>query len=72
MRKMGLKEALAKLIYSDQIFKQAIFCRGPSEIKKSYRLYLALSISIPVFELRIKKGDSFRQEFQFLLNQYLN
>ena len=72
MRKIGLKRALTRLIHTKGIFGQIHFYCNAREVKKNYIFSLNLLNSIPVFELRIKKGYKFKQEFQSLLYRYMD
>lgn len=71
MRKMDIKEILARLMYNEEPFRQFSFYNNRGGIKNCYVFFWALFKNIPVFELQIKKDLTFKQEFYSLLYRYV-
>ena len=70
IKKIGYKEALEELLYSDNPFQQIGFFDNKSGIKGFYLFSENMIRQIPVFKLYIKKHEGFKKEFKNLLSIY--
>ena len=71
IRKLDCKESLARLIYGDSPFKYFDFIDNKSGIRNFYLFARNLLKDIPSFELNIKKGKDFKEEFNVMINRVL-
>jgi len=70
LRKLEFKEALSMLIYIDHSFQQCGLWDNKIGIKECYLFFYDLLKSIPAFQLNIKKGRKFKEDFLVLLNKH--
>jgi len=68
--RIGYKEALAELLYSDSPFQQLRFLDSKSGIKGFYTFSENMLKHVPVFKLRIRKHEYFKNEFTRLIEDY--
>jgi hypothetical protein len=61
------KEALAHLVYCDWDFQQKRCLDNAEGIKSFYLFAQKLLTAVPAFELQVKKGGRFADEFAALL-----
>lgn len=71
MKKLNYKESLAMLIYGERTFQQIGFFDNKTGIRNFYLFSQDLVHDIPVFELKIKKSNKFKEEFYTLLKHHL-
>lgn len=67
MRKMSFKEAMAGLMYGDWPFQQFGCYDNKVGIIQFYSFSIGLIKAVPFYELKIKKTNRFKKEFQNLL-----
>ena len=71
MRRLAYKEALKRLLYGDIPFHQLVGIDNKTAIRNFYVFSQSFVKEVPIFELKIKKGKEFKEQFNRLSVRYL-
>ena len=71
MKRLAYKEALKRLLYGDIPFHQIVGIDNKTAIRNFYVFSQSFVKEVPIFELKIKKGKAFKEQFYRLVARHL-